>query len=181
MKTRYWILIIIALVLLGALLYFAAYAYSLKQVHIKDVEFNLANISLKGATVKGTVMLENKGLFDITIDKVSVDMNVGEERLGGAVLDGGEIPAGSEASYPVEIGIDWIPTAQAAIDLLQSDKEITVEGKAKFGVHALTFERKVDLTDYLLQFTTIKVKENLPNAKEAVEKVNQQLKDIFGH
>ena len=181
MKTRYWILIILGMIILGSIAYYAAYMYSLKQVEIKDVEFNLAEISLKGAAVKGDVVLENKGIVGVTVEEIKIDIRIDGQRLGGAIVQGDKIAAGAKEKYPMEVDIDWAPTAQAAIDLLQQkNNELIIEGKVKVGMHALRFEKRIDLTEYLLQFTTEKIVEKMPDVRAALEKAQEKINEIFG-
>jgi len=170
------------------------YIYSLYKVEIKDISINqLEDISLSGFTLGGDIEVHNKGIIAVKIKQItySITLDDTNTQLASGLIQGASIPAKQTVSFPFSSRISWVPTAELAWNLITPGKtNATIKGD----IHIVdlgfieikrSFEKKIDLEPYIVQFAEEQVEKTIDKVTETVkntlDKIGDEIKSITGN
>lgn len=182
---KFLILIIGIVILFGGI-----YIYSLSKIEVRSINFNnLKDISLSGFTLSGYVEVYNGGLIPVGIDHIQYDVILEKtgNRLANGYIQGATISPGTTARFPATNRIDWTPTAEMAIDLLNpGDTYIKVSGNVyvanlQFIEFKIPFQQRINIEQYIRQFIVDTVRQTVDTGIKIVAGVGKAIVDIANH
>ena len=181
------IIMIFLIIVTLALIYGGIYLYSLSKITVPDVELNnLQDISLTGFKVSGNVIIMNKGIVPVKIDRIQYDipLDFNSNKLSDGLIMGSWISPGEQKKYFFLNKINWVPTANLAWDLIKPHSTTaTIKGMVyvadfKYLEFKVPFEHKIDLEEYIEQFAIDFVEIVVKKVKETVESVRETIGDF---
>jgi len=164
MRKLYIGLIAAGAILLILLSYFGIYFYSLSKVTLQDVKITqLKDVDLEGFTFGGDIILINNGWLDVEIKNITYDiiLEINDTKLGDGVIQGKKLPKDEPVDFPFSTRISWVPSAELAVELLESE-EVFIALKGDVHVTetiTLPIEEKIDIKPFVDQFVETKLGE----------------------
>lgn len=164
--TKTFLFIVLTIVVAASVLIY--FGNGVQNASLQDFELNSLNsINSNSFTITGSFSIDNPSKLSIPIESIHYDVVLEETE---ETISTGEIPSfvlekQSITRIPFEQEVNWVPTANLAVELLTKDKVYaTVEGKIKIDLpkieqYEIPFSRKIDIKEYTDQFVT----ENLGN------------------
>lgn len=187
-------LLVIIIIIVSFLGYNGLYAYSLSKVKVIDVQVkSLENINSNGFTLGGDVEVYNGGMLKADVSKItySVELDKTGTQLASGLIEGKKIAVKETANFSFSTRINWTPTAELALDLLEpGNSYATLKGNvytADFGFIELKipFEKKIDLEGYIRQFARERIAEitggSAGNTTNIIEQIGEGLETITGN
>lgn len=179
--TKLLILAIGTVLILGGI-----YIYSLSKIEVRSINFNnLEDASLSGFTLNGYIEVYNGGLIPVGIDHVQYDVILEKtgNMLANGYVQGTTISPGTIVRFPTTNRIDWTPTAEMAVDLLNpGDTYILISGNVyvanlQFIEFKLPFQQRVNIEQYIRQFIANAVRQVVDTGKKIINKVGDVISD----
>lgn len=177
--TKLLVLIIWIFLLFGGI-----YVYSLSKVEVRSINFNnLGDISLSGFTLNGYVEVYNGGLIPIGIDHIQYDVILEKtgDRLANGYVQGATISPGKIEQFHITNRINWIPTAEMAVDLLNpGGTYIKISGNVyivnlQIIEFKMPFQQRFDIKQYISQFITNTVQQVVDTGKKIINEVGNAI------
>ncbi len=180
---KFLVLAIGILLLIGGI-----YVYSLSKVEIRSINFNsLEDISMSGFTLNGYVEVYNGGLIPVGIDHVQYDVILEKtgNKLANGYIQGATISPGAVARFPIKNRINWVPTAEMAVDLLNpGDTYIKISGTVYIAnlqiiEFKIPFQQRINIEQYIRQFITNAIQQVVDTGKNIVNDVGKAISDVI--
>lgn len=180
--TKLLVLIIGILLLFGGI-----YVYSLSKIEVRSINLNnIGDISLSGFTLNGHVDVYNGGLIPVGIDHVQYDVILEKtgDRLASGYIQGTIISPGTTVQLPITNKIDWTPTVEMAVDLLnQGDTYIKVSGNVYVAnlqiiEFKIPFQQRINIEQYIRQFIVSTVQQVVDTGVKIIAGVGKAIVDV---
>lgn len=176
------IIIILALIVLGL------YSHSFYKIELQDMRINeIKDFSMQGFTLSGNVDVYNGGLMKVGIKKIDYTVLLEKNELATGTIEGKKILPKQTISLPIETRVNWIPSADLALKLLQPGNS---QAKIVGTVHVtdsiqIFFEKDIELEQYLKLFLeetiTQEIANNLGVDRSTVQKIADQFQEQYGN
>lgn len=139
--------------------------YSYSKIEVRGVDsVQLEDMSLKGFSVKGDILVYNGGITSVSIDSIvyNITLESTGELLSQGYVEGKKISAKETEKFGFSNDISWLPSVDTAIGLATSDEVyVVVSGNVYVNTFlakiSLPFEKKVDIKPYVIQFAQEKI------------------------
>ncbi len=180
--TKLFVLIIGIIVIFGGL-----YVYSLSKIEVRSVNFNnIGDIGSSGFTLNGYVEVYNGGLIPVGIDYIQYNVVLEKTRniLVDGHIQGNTISPGATVKFPVTNRINWVPTTEMAMDLLNpGDTYIIVSGNVNVAnlqiiEFKIPFQQRINIEQYIRQFVTNVVQQAIDTGTKIINDVGKAASDV---
>lgn len=124
-----WLLGGIITLLLLTFPFYQLYALNNVEMESYDIEQITMNQNLL-FVIDGSITLSNPSYIPVTVREIPYVGYIDQKEVFRGSLTGQTIPAGTNATFPFNQEIDWVPDTQTALAILQGE-EVTVTIHAK--------------------------------------------------